>query len=292
MQFHRTSTNPIPGALLVCRQVRWNLIVLLAVFWAAPLGMRYIDGPRWLIVVATVLPALLTWPLLSAWRKRGRPDNWVLAVHRRGLWLNLRDAEYHEAAPAETVAYLPYEEILSARRFIHRYTTPGSDGGSTSHRDVYLELRLSAEHAAELKAAIAAERGRDLPERRYLGGLVTARSRRVHSPVEVEAHDAVRIKFTTASNSLRPSIKRALAALAEFMNVMPDEKPIALDWQNLQGPEFDEAIRRLVINGQKFDALELLRRRRGMTTTEAHHFIEELKASTATTDSPEPLLSF
>src|SRR5215217_1604723 len=135
MQLHPTGTDPISNALVVSRNVRWNIAVLLAIFWAAPVFWWYVSAPAWVLYMCIALPLLLTWPMFSSWRKRGRADNWVLALCRDGLWLNLRDCEYSDVEPGETVVFLAYSEISVARRVVHQHTTPSSDGGaSTLHK--------------------------------------------------------------------------------------------------------------------------------------------------------------
>jgi hypothetical protein len=279
MQFHPTGTDPTPSAQFVCRNVRWNLLVLLAVFWAIPVLFWYLSAPRILVWLSAALPLLLSWPILGSWRKRGKADNWILALHGDGIWLNLRDCEYGEAEPGNSVVFLPYREITSARRVIHRYTTPSSDNGSTTHKDVYLELRLRNDiDGVALKNAIAAERRRESPEHRYLGGAVTSRRHRTESPVEMESDHALRVKFTVGNYGLRPRLKRILSALASLLVVEADEREITDHWRDLDENQFDALVCRLVSGGRNFDATRLLRQRNGWTLAEAHKFIEGLEA--------------
>jgi hypothetical protein len=284
MQFHPTGTDPAPAALVVCRSARWNLLILLAIFWAIPTALLLASAPIWAIAIAALLPALLTSPLVGVWRKRGRPDNWVLALHGDGLWLNLRDVEYHAAEPGSTIVFLPYDEIPSAQPVIHRYTTPTGNGKTRYHRDIYLELRTKPQHVAELRDAIAAEWKRELPRKQHLGGMVTSHSRRTNSPLEIEGDNAVRIKFSSSTVGLRPSINRVLDLLHEFVKVEEASKPPLVEWRELTDTAFEEFVHRLAVSGQKINAMELLRRRRGMSTTEAKHHVDKLKrAATAST---------
>jgi len=106
MQFYPTGTNPTPEALLVCRNVRWNIAILLVILWAAPVFWWFVDAPSWVLIVCVALPLLVTWPMIRSWHRRGQVDNWVFAIHRDGVWLNLRDCEFTDAEPAETVLFL------------------------------------------------------------------------------------------------------------------------------------------------------------------------------------------
>ncbi len=277
MQFYPTNTDPTSSALLVCRNVRWNIVVMLVVFWAIPLGLWFAGAPKWLFYAATILPLLLTWPLISSWRKRGRADNWVIVLHGDGIWLNLRDCEYVEAEAGNTIVYLLYREIASGRRIVHRYTTPSSDHGSTSHKDVYLELRLKSHDCDKLIKALAEERRRDPPKRAHLGGVVTSQTRRTQFPIEMEGETALRVKFAVGSYGLRPSIKKVLATLGGFIVIEEEHRQISENWRDLDDNAFDDLVRCLARAGKRLDAERLLRERKGLSTTAAHQFIEALE---------------
>jgi hypothetical protein len=277
MKFHPSSTDPTSQALLVCRNTRWFILVLLAIIWAAPIFWWSVSAPLWVTILCAALPLFLTWPMLSSWRKRGGSHNWVLALYGDGLWLNLRDCEYAEAAVADSIVFLPYGEISAARRVVHRYTTPNSDHGSTSHKDVFLELEMSAENVAELRRALTDERFRNPPERSHLGGAVTSRTRRSQFPVEVEGDNAVRIKFAVFSYRLRPSIGKVLAALQQYVVVEPERRQTTANWRELDDAQFDALLRRLVVAGQRMDATALMRERTKISLTDAHLIIKQLE---------------
>lgn len=276
MKFHPTGTDPTRDALLVCRNTRWGVVMLLAVLWAAPIFWWYVAAPWWVTALCAALPALLTLPMFGIWRRRGRADNWVLALYRDGIWLNLRDCDYHLAEPAKTVVFIPYAEVGAARRFIHRYTTPSSDHGSTSRKDSYLELQLSTPDTGELQRVLDEERRRDPPQRSHLGGFVTSRTRRTQAPIELEDDGTLRVKFRMLNYWLTPSLKKVLKALQQFVTIEADHVPIRADWTTIDGLEFDELVRHLVRNGARIDAMELLRRRKGFSTTEAKQFVDKL----------------
>ena len=277
MQFHPTGTDPTPTALLVCRNVRWNLVILLAILWAVPVFWWYVAAPLWVLSLCTALPLLLTWPMVSAWRKRGSADNWVLALYGDGIWLNLRDCDYNEAEPAETVVFLPYREVAAARRVVHRYTTPSSDNGTTAHRDVYLELQLTTGNGA-LTKALADERRRDPPQHSHLGGHVTSQTRRTQFPIEMESDNAIRIKFSVASYGLRPKLRKVLAALQKFVIVETDQQDSTGHWRTLDDLQFESLVRRLIASGDRMNAVALLRRRKGISLAAARELVAGLAA--------------
>jgi hypothetical protein len=279
MQLHCTSTDPTRNALVVCRNVRWNLLVLLAIFWAIPVFWWYVDAPIWVTVLCAALPAFLTWPLFAAWRRRGRPDNWVLAIFSDGIWLNLRDCDYHEAAHGDSIVHIPFAEIASARRFIHRYTTPSGNGSQVQHKDVYLQLELETNDGDALRLAIEEERRRDPPPRQHFGGAVTSRTRRTQAPIDLAGDTTLRVKFSVANYGLRPSLKRVLAALKRYVRVEADLDGPRDDWKHLDDSKFDDLVRCLVRNGERINAMNLLERRRNMSATEAKKAVDELSVN-------------
>jgi hypothetical protein len=277
MQFHPTGTDPTREALLVCRNARWNLLVLLLIFWTIPVFWWYVAAPWW-VTSLWALPALLTWPVLGTWRKRGRADNWVLALYRDGVWLNLRDCEYHDAEPAQSVLFVPYQEIAAARRYLHCYTTPSSDGGDTLHKDVYLVLLLNATDLDELRITLEEERRREPPMRSYFGGVVTASTKRTQAPVELEGNSLLHVKFTVSNYGLRPPLKKVLGVLQRFVMVDVDRKPLRDEWEKLDNAEFETLVRRLVKNGARIDAIRLLQERKRLSTTDASQYVDALEA--------------
>ena len=275
MQFHPTGTDPTPHALMVCRNARWNLIALLVVLWAFPTIAWFAGAPWWFVCLAGALPALLTWPLVQAWRRRGRADNWVLAVYADGLWLNLRDCDYHEAEPAETVVFVPYTELASVRRYVHRYHV--KHGTKTRyHKDVYLELQLREPNAAKLQMALADEWQRQPPPRKYFGGQVTSRTRRTQVPITVEGDNLVRVKFSVSNYGLQPPLKQVLTLLERFVTIDADREPPEEDWMKLDDADFNALVRRLATNGRRIDAMSLLQQRKGISATEARQAVDEL----------------
>lgn len=279
MQFHPTATDPTSSAILICRNGRWNLLVILAFLWLLPAAAWVASGPIWLVVLFAALAALLTWPLASVWRKRGRPENWVLALANDGLWLNLRDCEYHEAEPADSVVFVPHGEIDSARRFVHHYSM--KHGTRTwHHKDVYLELHLRDRNTATLQQALTAEWQRQPPPRKYLWGHVTSHSRRTQAPISVESNGVVRVKFSVSNCGRWPAIQHVLALLGQSVPVTADHQPPAEDWQQLDDRAFDALVRRLAVNGRRIDAMNLLRDRNGLSLREAKQLVDHVSECT------------
>lgn len=259
MQFHQTGTDPTREARLVCRNARINLLILLALFWGFA-GVIYYGGGHWVAYVWMVLCALLTPAIMASWRRRGSPENWVLAIYSDGIWLNLRDVAYHTAEAGNTIVSVPFSEILSVRKFIHRYSTPSSDG-NTSHKDTYLEFLLNTDEAILVDVALKDDQKR----------------KRGRAPIAVQGDNTLRIKFSTPNFGLRPNLHTTLSELGKYIRIEPESKEELPDLQKLSDAEFSKLVSELVAAGRRIDAVSLLRSRKQMTLTEAMDFVDELQ---------------
>lgn len=281
MKLYPTSTDPTGDAQLVCRNARLGLLILLAIFWAAAVLWWWLDAPRLIYYLCAGIAMFITPFVLGSWRKRGRPENWVLALHRDGLWVNLRDCEYYLAEPGDTVLFVPYEEIISAKKSIHRYTAP-SGNGSRQHKDVYLDLQINSPETELLRAALKADRKRSSPPRKYLGGLVTVSDGGIkRQPTELVRDDLLRIKFTSHNVGLRPRLKRVLSTLAYHVSVEQEQQQAETDWQTLDDTGFHQLVQKMVRDGKDFQAISVLRQRSDMSTTAARDFVREIRRQLA-----------
>jgi hypothetical protein len=90
----------------------------------------------------------------------------------------------------------------------------------------------------------------------------------------MEGTNVVRIKFSSSSYRLRPSIAKTLAMLRKFMRVEGDRQERAADWQVLAGVELDDLVRQLATGGQRIEAMEIIARRKGISHTEAKRLVD------------------
>ena len=276
MELHDGRAHPGTGALVLCRNVRWNVAMFLAIFWAAPAIWWSLDGPAWLISACIVFAVFLTLPLLGIWRKRGSRDNWVFAITSNGVWINLRDCVYRDAKAGPSVVHLAFADLASARKVVRRYTVPERcHGGSTVHyKDVYLELELTdADAAARIRMAIAEEQQRHPPERKLLGGIVTMGTRRTETAIEMGDGYRVCVKFSGGSYRLVPTLRRVLPILGRFVTLKGDWEPEKQSWQDLSGEEFDALVSRLVVGGNRFNAIKLVEAKKKLSLTEARAIV-------------------
>ncbi|MCA9258453.1 MAG: hypothetical protein KDA61_04600 [Planctomycetales bacterium] len=285
MQFHPSGTTPTHDAEIVFRDARWHLMILLAIFWSIPVFWWKVHA-TWIAYACGALAALLTLPMLASWRRRGRPDNWVLAIHRDGLWVNLRSCEFGDAPAGDTVAFIPYSEMSAVRKTVHRYTTANSDSEVTHHRSVYADIQITSPDASQFLALLQADRRRSVPSRSYFGGVVSVSSGRINrQPVDFLGNDLLRVKFSAGNFALRPRIGRFLRALGQYVRVGDELKIANEHWRDLDDADFDQLVHDLVRDGQDVKAIQSLKSRRGMSTTQAHAFVEELRRQLATPDA-------
>ena len=280
MQLHPTGTNPTLEARLVFRNTRSNLIVLLIIFWAIPFVWWWLKV-QFLVYACAALALLLTLPLLGSWRRRGRPENWVLALFNSAVWVNLRDCEYHEAAPGMTVVKVPFDDIVCIRKAIHRYTAPGGDG-NVNHKDVYLEIETAEGTLEKVAEELKSERRREVPKKPYLGGFVSVGSGSIKSQAVSVKNDCLRVKFKGGNYALVPGIAKVLSFLGTHLKVEEPEEQRAKDWEKLDDSEFDQYIKNLVANNQTIPAIGALRTRNGLTTTDAHKLVEQVRNELST----------
>ncbi|MEM9353235.1 MAG: hypothetical protein AAGA92_09495 [Planctomycetota bacterium] len=277
MQLHPTGADPTQQALLVCRNARFNLLVIAAALWVLPGFFAWQAFPWYVVYPSSGLALLITLPIVSAWRRRGRAANWVLAVLPDAVWLNLRDCEYADAEPGESVVSLPWGKIEKACQTTHRYSTSGGDG-DTSHKDVYLEFSVSPETALEVRAALQAERKLRTKEHRYLwGGVTVSQGAIKRQPIDVADESTVRVKFSSGTYGLSPGTKQALAAMADYVVIAESGESALGDWHSLEDPDFDKLVLDLIEDGRDIEAIKLLRGRRDVSLTEAKAFVDGVR---------------
>ncbi len=280
MQLHPTGADPTTDALFVCRNARFNLLILAAVLWAIPAFFAYQAFPWYVVYPSTAFALLITLPILSSWRKRGSRANWVLAVLPDAVWLNLRDCEYADAECGQSVVSLPWGDIEEAGKNTHRYTTRGGDG-DTHHKDVYLDFSVSPEAASAVRAALQAERKVRTKERRYLWGVTVSQGAIKRQPIDVPGEGVIRVKFTSGNYGLVPGTKQALAAMADYVAIAESGESALGDWRSLEDPEFDKLVLDLIEDGRDIEAIKLLRSRHDLSLSDAKEFVDGVRGRLA-----------
>ena len=278
MQFHPTGFDPTPRATLVCRYQRFGYLVLLVLLWGLPAACWFVETPWPLRYGLAALAIFVTPTVVRSWRYRGRRDNWAMAVDNHALWLNLRDCEYHAAAPGETIVSIPFQELHSARRQIDRYTVPDSEKGEIKYSDAYLVLYLVKPEASLIQERIDAEQRRETPLHRSFWGLVVTRVPRSIATIQTVGVDQVRILHSSSTHRLTPRLKHILQELQRFVPIESDEQTLSKQWEELSDSDFDDRILTLVAQGRRIEAMRLAQSKKGLSVTEAHQLVDSLRS--------------
>ena len=266
----------------ICRQGRLagtvGISVLVAILAGAPVFWWRVGMP-WFIWGLCALLAVVVVPLLIGdLLAKFRPTNWLLRYGPKGIWIHLRS--YQQTGPEEglSVVHLEYNEITAVGEHVERYTTPSGSSGSSStqHKLHSLDIRLNHDQTQELADALDAQRQQKSPERVYLG-FITVLSRPTHFAVSLPDAETIRIAWYGGHNNwVSPSLRKVLQDLSRYVQRAEPTRYERGDWRQLSEAELDEQILQLVQSGDRIEAMQILVRRRGLSTTDAHRFVEEL----------------
>ena len=124
-------------------------------------------------------------------------------------------------------------------------------------------MRLVSADTREIAGALADERGR----RAAIKGASQA--------VTVPTPGVVRIAWRGHGHDVVPPLDRVLDELRQRIEVAEPTRTDRAAWHQLSGTELDELVTQLVRSGDDLEAAQLLIRRRGLSSTEAHKFVEE-----------------
>ncbi len=249
---------------------------LCAVFLAAG-PVWWLLGAPWFIwapclAVGALVALLFPRSVVALYRK----SNWVLAIDGNAVWINLRSPFNHHLPDGQTVVRLETSEIEKASIYSEKYSTPNSEGGSTSRAMKSLQLKLTHTETQGLVQALEQER-----IRKPVPGKVGGSSMALHYPISVPEPGILRVAWrgSTMEDHVTPCAGRATELLAAT-GVRVGEPTLLQrrDWAQLQGTELDSRVRELALAGNHIEAVELLRLRRGLELTEAKRRVEELTA--------------
>lgn len=228
----------------------------------APLWGRLLGGLVALpfALVLALVDATLLGLVASALKRR---TSWWAALADEGLWLHLRSfGNAHFGTSDPTVVFLSWDELGAAGRVDEWTRSIDSDGVEYKRRTKRLELVVRAD-TGELAAALAAERARPAPERRFLG--IATRSRHKHWPVQLPAPDRLRIDW--------PGRRFVAALAARLERLDPRAEGYGADGAS-RDPE--TVLRELLDRGEDLEAIRLLRERTGCGLSEARATVRRL----------------
>lgn len=253
-------SSPVPGFLTA---------LVLGGFGAGLLLAAAADALPWIAATLFGIPSLLiSWPFAVSAYRATLPTGWTVAVGTDRVLVKLRShLNLHFPADDAQVVELRADEIESVRRAEVRTTTPGSEGGRSTSRQVSLEIRVRGVDLAPLRERLAHERG-----------LKTGGTAWRHYPVSVVGDDVVRVEWSGSQTRVRPGIGRVLDALAGVARV-EEATRTTLDLAR-PGPmpraELEQQLRLLAENGQTVAAVALARKRLGLGLADAKKLVDGL----------------
>jgi hypothetical protein len=244
------------------------LLISLGVSWAILAGK--LPGLMWcsVAVVAPFVPLIFWINFLPALRS----TNWVLKTATNRVYIHLRNYR-NPSSPDDgpTVVSLAQNEIVSIGKHMERFASITSKGRATYWTEYSLELRLREPASAEFVTALEAERRREAPKTGWMRiGL--------YAPLVSLDKDqrAIRILWYSRYDHITPRINKAIALLGRTFLTHDDVFVNNTDLEKLSDVQFDDVIVKLLEGNSKLDAIKLLVKRRGMSTTEANRFVDEL----------------
>jgi len=280
MTLLRASQLPPGDGDSVFRCSRWRAALLALVVFSCGVGCVYfgIRQPAGVsryvgyYVGAIVLVGLLV--LQRYITARFRPSNWLARLNASGVYLQFR-SYLNDVLPDvdETVVFIGYHEIRSARLVIERTTFADAEGGRATKTTRFVEFDVAAD-VALLAKALSVERARAAPSEHHWYG--TSSTLYNDYPVQVEGPSFVRVRW-----SATPGASKFLEALKPAVQIAP---PLSL-FEDLtmlaaQTPEHQEQqLLKLAAAGQTMVAIYLARRLYGFDLTTAKTFVDRLRQS-------------
>jgi hypothetical protein len=264
----------------VFRYSRWRAALLALVIFSFGVGWLYFGSRQpagvsryaSYYVGAVVLLGLLT--LQRYITARFRASNWLVRQDSSGLYVRFRSyLNYALADVDETVLFIGYQEIRSARLVIEHTKFDDAQGHRATNTTRFVELDVTAD-VTPLAKALSVERARPAPSEKHWYG--TSRTLYNHYPVQVERPSFVRVQW-----SATPRASKFLEAMKPAVEIAP---PLSLseDLTTLaaQPPEHQQQqLVKLVAAGQTIVAVYLARRLYGLDLTTAKTFVDQLRQS-------------
>jgi hypothetical protein len=192
------------------------------------------------------------------------------AINRVYIHLrNYRNPSSPDDGP--TVVSFAQNEIASIGKHMERFASITSKGRATYWTEYCLELRLREPAPPELVTALEAERRRETPKTGWMRiGL--------YAPLVSLDNDgrAIRVLWYSRYDHITPRINKTIALLGRTFLTHEDVFINNTDLEKLSDIQFDDVIVKLLQGNLKLEAIKLLVERRGMSTTEAKQFTDEL----------------
>jgi hypothetical protein len=240
-------------------------------------GWKQTGLPHYLSYCGAAMLLLLLLFLRGYFTARFKPTNWLVRMTPSGLFIKFR-SYLNCGLPDgdETVVWISYGEIRSARLLYQRAKVPDFEGQTVTKRAKVIELELAGDTTA-LRKAIKAELLRSAPEvKRWYGTTSTLYG---HYPVRLVPSSFLQLEW-----SVVPGWSAFLDSLRPFTNIMPP-LVVSEDFCNLVGLSRDQQeqlLRELDARGETMVAVYTARRLFGYDLQAATSFIHSLRSGQAT----------
>lgn len=243
----------------------WLATTLVGVFVAFCLWVGLRGGLR---MGSGALPGFIAWwivfwlglywlLLFGMTRKALHPDAWLVRADDDGLFIKWRSFQNVAwGADGLQVLFVPYAQIVSARRHQRRWNSPETrNGGIRMERNTFLELQLGEVDTDALRQILANERdGKP-------GGRKIKTARWGHFPLSVEPGSVLRIEWRAKPN---------LRAMLELLNQHGvDIAPDADTRSDLQDGASTEELAELARRGDLMTLIRVLRVRDDLSLEQA-----------------------
>jgi hypothetical protein len=205
---------------------------------------------------------------------RFRASNWLARLDASGVYVRFRSyLNYALSDVDETVVFIGYQEIRSARVVIERTTFADAEGHRTTNTTRFVELDVTAD-VTPLAKALSVERARSAPSEKHWYG--TSRTLYDHYPVHVERPSFVRVQWsaTPRASTFLDAMKPAVE-IAPPLSLSEDLTTLAAQTRDHQ----EQQLLKLVAAGQTIVAVYLARRLYGFDLTTAKTFVDQLRES-------------
>src|SRR5215510_6094361 len=280
MTLLRASQLPPGDGGRVFRYSRWRAALLALVMFSFGVGSLYfgtrqpagVSRYACYYVGAIVLLGLLT--LQRYVTARFRATNWLARLDASGMYVQFRSyLNYALSDVDETVVFIGYQEIRSARLVIEHTTFGDAERHRATKTTRYVELDVTADVTA-LAKALSVERARSAPSEKHWYG--TSRTLYNDYPVQVERPSFVRVQWsaTPRASKFLEAMKPAVE-IASPLSLSEDLTTLAAQTSEQQ----EQQLLKLVAAGQTIEAIYLARRLYGFDLTTAKTFVDRLRQS-------------
>lgn len=262
-----------PGDRVFCYS-RTTALVSAFVVIAASAGLLYhAYSARWnfgyYFAAVILLFLVLMHRLITA---RFRSSNWLVRMNDFGAFIQFRSyLNYHLPADDLTVAFITFQEILSARLVRERARVSDAQGKTATQILRYIELELAG-NLEPLSKALDAELGEKAPtEKRWYGSTSTLYQ---DHTVGMESPPFLRLRW-----QVLPGTHKFLDALRPYTTIA-DTVSITQDYAHLQAlsrNEQESRLRELDQRGETIAAIYMVRRLYGCGLQQAQQVVEGLR---------------